>query len=167
MFCQRWNSSQITSTSAAETIFLPARRGRALVCACMRDGPQCARGTRAWPRSCVRACLCVFFGDASLSCVFDGQSPVASLKLAAVLCFGFASHLSLLSRRRSCNSDFKLTRLLLTRINNAISPVSRFCIGSDLLCTVAACLSFAALALQVLADSISTLCFFPHVGMWL
>lgn len=115
----------------------------------------------------VRACLCVFFRDASLSCVFDGQSPVGSLKLAAVLCFGFASHLSLLSRHRACNSDVKLTRLLLTRINNAISPVSGFCIGSDLLCTVAVCLSFAALALQVLADSISTLCFFPHVGMWL
>lgn len=81
--------------------------------------------------------------------MLDGQSPVASLKLAAVFCFGSASHLSLLSPRRGCNSDFKLARLLLAPINNTISPVSCFSIGSDLLCTAAACLSFAALASQL------------------
>lgn len=75
----------------------------------------------------VRARLCVFFGDAGVTGVFDGQSPATSLKLAAAFCFGCASHLSLLSSHRARNSDFKLTRLLLSlalTMQLVLSPVS-------------------------------------------
>lgn len=64
--------------------------------------------------------VCVSFWDLSVCYVFDGQSLAASLKLAAMFCFGFTSHLSFCLDpvpALSTQQDFN------TYINNVISTV--------------------------------------------